>query len=109
LLGILPKIEQQRQTTDRASFARLQVRAELQADCLAGIWAGKGFIVEASDVEAALRATAAAGDDMIRRKDAGQAVPDSFTHGNPEQRQRWFFAGYKGGTVAGCNTFKSTD
>jgi predicted metalloprotease len=119
LLGILPKIQQAQQNMDRADADRLNVRAELQADCFAGIWAkrendrlkrdGKPLLVEAGGIEAVLRATSAAGDGMLQRKETGRAVRDSFTHGSQEERQRWFLAGYQGGTVAGCNTFKSTD
>jgi uncharacterized protein len=117
LLGILPKIQQQQQGMDRASANRLQVRVELQADCLSGVWAkhendrlqrgGKPPLVEAGDIEAALRTASAIGDDTLQRKATGRVVPDSFTHGSSEQRQRWFTTGYRDGTVAACNTFRS--
>ena len=115
LLGILPKVQQQQRGLDRASANRLQVRVELQADCLAGVWAnrtnadlrkqGKPPFIEAGDVEAALKTAAAIGDDTLQRKATGRVVPDSFTHGSSEQRQRWFQTGFKEGTIAACNTF----
>jgi uncharacterized protein len=117
LLGILPKIQQQQQGMDRASANRLQVRVELQADCLSGVWAkhendrlrrdGKPPLVEAGDIESALRTASAIGDDTLQRKATGRVVPDSFTHGSSEQRQRWFTTGYRDGTVASCNTFRA--
>jgi len=117
LLGILTKVQQQQQGMDRASANRLQVRVELQADCLSGVWAnhennrlqkaGKPPLVEAGDIEAALRTASAIGDDTLQRKATGRVVPDSFTHGSSEQRQRWFTTGYRQGTVAACNTFGS--
>jgi len=119
LLGILPKVQQQQQGIDRASGNRLQVRVELQADCLSGVWAkhendrlqreGKPPLVEAGDIEAALRTASAIGDDTLQRKATGRVVPDSFTHGSSEQRQRWFTTGYRDGTVAACNTFRSAN
>ena len=116
LLGILPKAQQaQRVATDRAAANHIQVQVELQADCLAGVWAnreneslkgqGKPAFIEPGDVEAALRTAAAIGDDTLQRKAQGHVVPDSFTHGSAEQRQRWFNTGFKSGTVQSCNTF----
>jgi len=115
LLGILPKVrEQQQRAMDRGAANRLQVRVELQADCFAGVWAyhenqrqksqGRVF-VEPGDIEAAMRTAAAIGDDTLQRKATGHVVPDSFTHGSAEQRQRWFQTGFKDGKVAACNTF----
>ena len=81
----------------------------MQADCFAGVWANHSQqqwnLLEPGDVEAALRTAAAIGDDTLQKQAQGYAVPDSFTHGTSEQRQRWFNAGFKGGTVASCNTF----
>jgi uncharacterized protein len=118
LLGILPKVQQQQQQMDKRSANRLQVEVELQADCFAGVWArhendrlqreGKPPLVEAGDVEAAMQTAAAIGDDTLQRKATGRVVPDSFTHGSAEQRQRWFSTGFREGTVAACNTFQST-
>jgi predicted metalloprotease len=88
---------------------RIQVRVELQADCLAGIWANKSnerwHLLQPGDVEAALRTAAAIGDDTLQRRAQGRVVPDSFTHGTSEQRQRWFNTGLKQGTEEACNTF----
>ena len=119
LLNILPKIQQQQQGMDRTSANRLQVQVELQADCLSGVWAnhenarlqkaGKPLLVEPGDIEAALRTASAIGDDTLQRKATGRVVPDSFTHGSSEQRQRWFTNGYREGTVASCNTFRSAN
>jgi hypothetical protein len=91
---------------------RIQVRVELQADCLAGIWANKSderwHLLQPGDVEAALRTAAAIGDDTLQRRAQGRVVPDSFTHGTSEQRQRWFTNGLKQGTEQACNTFAPT-
>ena len=88
---------------------RIQVRVELQADCLAGVWANKSderwHLLQPGDVEAALRTAAAIGDDTLQRRAQGRVVPDSFTHGTSEQRQRWFNTGLKQGTAESCNTF----
>jgi predicted metalloprotease len=116
LLGILPKAQQaQRAADSKAAANHIQVQVELQADCLAGVWAnhenetlksqGKPPFIEPGDVEAALRTAAAIGDDTLQRRARGYAVPDSFTHGSSEQRQRWFNAGFRSGSVASCNTF----
>jgi predicted metalloprotease len=110
LLGILPKVTQMQQASgDKVESNRLQVRVELQADCLAGVWANRAQeklkFLDPGDVEAALRTAAAIGDDRLQKQARGYVVPDSFTHGSSEQRQRWFAAGLKGGNVANCNTF----
>jgi uncharacterized protein len=101
----------QRAADSRAAANHIQVQVELQADCLAGVWAkleseylksqDKPPIIDAGDVEAALRAVAAIGGDTLQ----GNVVRDSFTHGSAEQRQRWFNAGLHSGRVASCNTF----
>ncbi|HWO87253.1 MAG TPA: neutral zinc metallopeptidase, partial [Stellaceae bacterium] len=116
LLGILPKAQQaQRAAGSRAAANHIQVQVELQADCFAGVWAnrenemlrseGRPPFIEPGDVEAALRTAAAIGDDTLQKKARGYAVPDSFTHGTSEQRQRWFNAGFRSGSVSSCNTF----
>jgi predicted metalloprotease len=117
LLGILPKVQQQQQGIDRTAANHLQVQVELQADCFAGIWAnhenqrqlkeGHPAFIEAGDVEAALKTASAIGDDTLQRQATGRVVPDSFTHGSAEQRQRWFSAGLKEGSVAACDTFRA--
>ena len=117
-LGILPKVQGQQRGLDKVSANRLQVQVELQADCFAGVWAnhenqnqkaqGKPPFIEASDVEAAMKTAAAIGDDTLQRRATGHVVPDSFTHGSSEQRQRWFQTGLKEGTVGACNTFAAS-
>jgi predicted metalloprotease len=118
LLGILPKAQQaQRAADSKAAANHIQVQVELQADCLAGVWAnreneslkaqGKPAFIEPGDVEAALRTAAAIGDDTLQRRAQGYVVPDSFTHGSAEQRQRWFNTGFRSGSIGSCNTFAS--
>jgi predicted metalloprotease len=117
LLGVLPKVQQQQQQMDKVDANRLQVRVELQADCLAGVWAarenqtlqreGKPPFIESGDVEAAMQTAAAIGDDTLQRQATGRVMPDSFTHGSSEQRQRWFMTGLKEGNIAACNTFRT--
>jgi uncharacterized protein len=117
LLGVLPNIQQQQQRMDKVRANRLQVLVELQADCLAGVWAkhenerlqkeGRPPLVEAGDVEAALQTASAIGDDTLQRKATGRVMPDSFTHGSAQQRQLWFGNGFREGTVQACNTFRT--
>jgi predicted metalloprotease len=108
-LGILPKVQQQQRGLSKTEANHLQVRVELQADCFAGIWAARADkqwqLIQPGDVEAAMRTAAAIGDDRLQKQAQGYAIPDSFTHGSSEQRQRWFQTGLKSGTVAACNTF----
>jgi len=108
-LGILPEVQQKQRGLSKTEANHWQVKVELQADCCAGVWANKSDqqwkFIEPGDVEAALKTAAAIGDDRLQKQAQGYAVPDSFTHGSSEQRQRWFNAGLKGGTVASCNTF----
>jgi predicted metalloprotease len=111
-LGILPKVQQQQRGMSKTDANRLQVRVELQADCLAGVWAnhaGQDWknLVESGDIEAALQTAAAIGDDRLQKQAQGYVVPDSFTHGSSEQRQRWFMNGYRQGSVGACNTFNA--
>jgi predicted metalloprotease len=110
-LGILSRAQrEQAQMGMRSAEAnRIQVRVELQADCLAGIWANRAQErLAPGDIEAALRTASAIGDDTLQRRSQGYVVPDSFTHGSSEQRQRWFYTGFKSGTVDSCNTFAPT-
>lgn len=111
LLGILPRVTQmQQQAGSKAEANALQVKVELQADCLSGVWVNReekkrpGFI-EAGDIDGALQTASAIGDDTLQRQATGRVVPDSFTHGSAEQRKRWFMTGYQQGTVQACNTF----
>jgi hypothetical protein len=109
LLGILPKVQQMQHGVAKSDANRLQVRVELQADCLAGVWANrqqqKEPFLDPGDVEAALQTASAIGDDRLQRQARGVVMPDSFTHGASEQRVRWFNTGFKNGTVDSCNTF----
>jgi uncharacterized protein len=110
LLGVLPKAQSaQRVAGSKAAANRIQVRVELQADCLAGVWANhsnqRWKSIEPGDVEAALQTAAAIGDDRLQKQARGYVVPDSFTHGTSAQRQRWFTVGLKEGKVSACDTF----
>jgi predicted metalloprotease len=111
LLGILPKARQLQEGQDRAAVNHLQVRIELQADCLAGVWAHhsdeKWKSIEPGDVEAAMQTAAAIGDDRLQRESQGYVVPDAFTHGSSEPRVRWFTTGLNSGAVPSCNTFNA--
>jgi hypothetical protein len=112
LLGILPKVQEaQRSAGSKAEANRLQVRVELQADCFGGVWANRSNqqwkSIEPGDVEAALQTAAAIGDDRLQKQSQGYVVPDAFTHGSSAQRQRWFTAGLKAGTISACNTFNA--
>ena len=111
-LGILPKVQQQQRQMSKVDANHLQVRVELQADCLAGVWAAKSDqkwnLIEPGDVEAAMRTAAAIGDDRLQKQAQGYAIPDSFTHGSSAQRQRWFETGLKSGTIQACNTFAAS-
>jgi len=112
-LGILPKVQQQQRGMNKTEANHLQVKVELQADCFAGIWAnhsGEDWknLIQPGDVEAAMKTAAAIGDDRLQKQAQGYVIPDSFTHGSSEQRQRWFQTGLKSGSVQACNTFAPT-
>ena len=112
LLGVLPKVQEaQKAAADKTEANSLQVRVELQADCLAGVWANHGQakwqFIEPGDVESALQTASAIGDDRLQKQAQGYVVPDSFTHGTSAQRSRWFSTGLKSGEVASCDTFRS--
>jgi uncharacterized protein len=110
-LGLLPKVQEAQSGMDKAEANALQVRVELQADCLAGVWANraqaKWQFIEPGDVEAALQTASAIGDDRLQRRTQGYVVPDAFTHGTSAQRTRWFMTGLKSGQVASCDTFRA--
>jgi uncharacterized protein len=112
LLGVLPRVQQLQRGMDKAEANQLQVRVELQADCLAGVWAHhaeeKWRFIEPGDVESAMQTASAIGDDRLQRQTQGYVVPDAFTHGSSEQRTRWFMTGLKSGEVASCDTFQAT-
>jgi len=110
LLGINGEVQAMQRQVSKAEANQLSVRLELQADCLAGVW---GFhtqrarnLLEVGDLEEALNAASAIGDDRIQRESTGRVVPDSFTHGSSAQRVKWFKTGFQSGDVAQCDTFK---
>ena len=109
LLGISGKVHSMKRQLSKAEGNALSVRLELQADCLAGVWANRADrawnILESGDVEEALNAASAIGDDTLQRQSQGTVVPESFTHGTAAQRQRWFRTGLRTGDVDSCDTF----
>jgi uncharacterized protein len=109
LLGISDRMDQMRRKVSEREYNQLSVRMELQADCLAGVWAHHAQkarnILEQGDIEEAMRAAQAIGDDAIQRQSSGHVRPESFTHGSSEQRVRWFKTGVATGKVEQCNTF----
>jgi uncharacterized protein len=111
LLGITDKVGAMRAKASPAQANALSVRLELQADCLAGVWAHHAQtarqILEAGDVEEALNAATQIGDDTLQRKAQGTIVPESFTHGTGAQRVAWFRRGLEGGSLQQCNTFEA--
>ena len=111
LLGLLPKVQEAQRAMGKADANSLQVRVELQADCLAGVWANwaqeKWKFIEPGDVEAAMQTASAIGDDRLQRQSQGYVVPDAFTHGSSAQRTRWFMTGLKSRNVASCDTFRA--
>lgn len=111
LLGIADKVHQARQQAGKAEGNALSVRMELQADCLAGVWGKRTDtmkkVLEPGDLEAALTAATAIGDDRLQQQAQGRIVPESFTHGTSEQRVRWFKRGFDSGDMNQCNTFKA--
>ena len=113
LLGITDRVQAARRRVSQAEYNHLSVRLELQADFLAGVWARYADrtkqVVEAGDIEEAMRAAAAVGDDRLQRRARGYVVPDSFTHGTSEQRVRWFRKGYETGDVRQGDTFNARE
>jgi predicted metalloprotease len=111
LLGISGKVDSARQHLSEREANAASVRLELQADCFAGVWAyhtnQAKQIIEQGDVESALNAASAIGDDALQRQSRGEVVPDSFTHGTSAQRVRWFKRGLETGSVEQCNTFEA--
>jgi uncharacterized protein len=112
LLGIAAQVRAAQQRASEAQANQLSVRLELQADCFAGVWARYAdetkHILEAGDVDAALRAAAAVGDDSLQRRAQGYVVPESFTHGTSAERVSWFKRGLNSGQNASCDTFSAT-
>ncbi|WP_243372464.1 KPN_02809 family neutral zinc metallopeptidase [Microvirga solisilvae] len=112
VLGILPRVQQRQQEVSRSEANQLSVRVELMADCLAGVWAHhsnqRWKSLEQGDIEEAIRAAEAIGDDRLQKQAQGRVVPDSFTHGSSEQRMRWLTTGLKSGSVQACDTFRAS-
>jgi uncharacterized protein len=113
VLGILSQAHQAMRRRGEAQGAdSIAVRLELQADCFAGLWASKSTVtatLEPGDLEEALGAATAVGDDRLQKRAQGYAVPDSFTHGSSEQRARWFMTGFRGTNITACDTFRARD
>jgi len=110
LLGINGEVQAMQRQVSKTEANELSMRLELQADCMAGVW---GYhtqrarnMLEAGDLEEALNAASAIGDDRIQRESTGRVVPDSFTHGSSAQRVKWFRVGFESGDVAACDTFR---
>jgi uncharacterized protein len=111
LLGIEGKVHQLQESNSREANP-LSVKLELQADCFAGVWAHstqQRGLLESGDVQSALGAAAAVGDDRLQKMSTGHISPESFTHGTSQQRMHWFKAGLDNGTVAACNTFGQSE
>ena len=110
-LGILPRVQERQRQVGQAESNQLSVRVELMADCLAGVWAHhsqqRWQSLEQGDIEEAINAAQAIGDDRLQKQSGGRVVPDSFTHGSSEQRMRWLTTGLKSGTVQSCDTFRA--
>jgi len=113
LLGITDRVQAARGRVSQSEYNQLSVRLELQADFLAGVWARYTdrvkHVVEAGDIEEAMRAASAVGDDRLQSRSRGYVVPDSFTHGTSEQRARWFRRGYETGDLRQGDTFNTRD
>ncbi len=111
LLGISDKVHQAQQGASRTKANGLSVRLELQADCFAGVWGNRADaakqIIEPGEIEQALNAASAIGDDRLQQQSQGRIVPESFTHGSSEQRMRWFKRGMDTGDLRQCDTFKA--
>ena len=111
-LGISARVQEMRQRVSEAEGNQLSVRLELQADCLAGVfgnYADKQGMIEPGDFAEGMRAASAIGDDRLQRNAGSMVIPDSFTHGTSEQRQRWLQRGIKTGSFDACDTFKAAD
>jgi predicted metalloprotease len=111
LLGISDKVHQMRSQLSEEDYNKLSVKMELQADFFAGVWAHHAqqmkSILEKGDIEEALNAANAIGDDKLQKRSQGYIVPDAFTHGTSEQRMRWFKKGFETGDIRQGDTFKS--
>jgi predicted metalloprotease len=110
LTGSFKRLEQARGRVSQAEYNRISVRMELQADCYAGVWgyhAGAMKQLSPGDIEEALAAATAIGDDRLQKQSKGYVVPESFTHGSSEQRTRWFQRGLQAGRPKDCDTFSA--
>jgi hypothetical protein len=111
LIGVADEVNAARQRVGQEEANALSVRQELQADCFAGVWAHHAQrvrnVLEQGDLEEALTAAAAIGDDRLQRQSRGYVVPEAFTHGTSEQRVRWFREGFRTGATARCDTFQA--
>jgi predicted metalloprotease len=111
LLGILPKIDQQRSAANQSKANQLSVRLELQADFLSGMWAHYAqemlSTLEEGDIDEAINAAAAVGDDRLQKMSSGRVVPDAFTHGTSSQRKEWFRKGWETGDLKQGDTFSA--
>ena len=105
LLGTLDKSHSAKAKSSKTDANAIQVKVELQADCYSGVWAHYlGHVLEKGDIEEALNAASAIGDDTLQKKGQGYVTPDSFTHGSSKDRMEWFSLGYKGGNLRSCQT-----
>jgi predicted metalloprotease len=108
-IGVMAQTEKLRQRMSEQQYNQVSVRVELQADCFAGIWGYHAQrsrnVLENGDLESALRAATAIGDDTLQRQAQGHVVPETFTHGTSDQRVRWFRRGFESGRMEDCNTF----
>ena len=113
LMGITDRVHASRERLSEEEYNKLSVKLELQADFLAGVWANHANnmskILEPGDIDEALNAASAIGDDRLQMQTQGQVVPDSFTHGTSEQRMRWFKKGFETGDVSQGDTFNTTN
>ncbi|MEM1199650.1 MAG: neutral zinc metallopeptidase, partial [Pseudomonadota bacterium] len=113
LLGISTTVQRARQSAGKVEGNRLLMRMELQADCMAGIWANASQRarnwLEEGDIEEGLNAASAIGDDRLQRRSQGRIVPESFTHGTSAQRVRWFKRGMQEGKLEACDTFRARE
>jgi len=111
LLGIAERVHAAEERSSRAQANQLSVKLELQADCFAGVWARHAdqtkHVLEQGDVESALRAASAVGDDTLQRRSQGYVVPESFTHGTSAERVSWFKRGLAEGSIESCDTFSA--
>jgi hypothetical protein len=113
VLGIADKVTAARMRVSEEEGNALSVRMELQADCFSGIWAKEAdataSILEQGDLEEALNAAAAIGDDRLQKRSQGYVVPESFTHGTSAQRVNWFKRGFQARSLKDCDTFSAQD